>query len=647
MDNYQFAKIDDILGEVMEMFRPPPDMTVSEWADEFRYLSEESSASPGRFRTSVVEYLREPMDMVGQAGVLSVTLMTSAQVGKSTFVENIIGYFIHHDPCPILHVSPTLDSMKMFSKERLAPMVRDTPVLRSRVKESRSRDSGNTLSSKKFPGGHIAMVGSNAPAGLASRPVRVLLADEVDRFEESAGTEGDPLDLAIKRTTTYWNRVIAFVSTPGDKQRDDSKRAQESDEDSAEKGARGDETDSRIEKAFLEGDQRYRWCPCPHCGEHQRLIWGQVRWEGRDAKTAYYECEHNGCVWDDQDRIRAVRAGEWRAEKEFNGHVSYHLSQLYSPFARLADGVQEFLTKKNTPGRLKTWVNTFLGETWEQRGKRLEWSDLLDHRSKYNTRNGIPEEVTLITSATDVQDDRLETEFVGWGDDMKSWSLGYHVIYGDLSTPSPWIELRELLGRSFEHPIFGELVPRSQVIDSGGHYTQSVYNFATKFGAELHCVAIKGVPGVGKPIYGRPMQNTIGNAHVIPFGVDTIKQIVTDRLKVNEPDDIGFCAFPLPDEGSPVGYYDDAYFRGLTAEELRTKYRKGFAVSEWTKVRPRNEPFDVRVYNTGALDMLNVDLEQHRRQALLRIYKRDNPEPKQNKKQAARSSKWADSWKNG
>jgi phage terminase large subunit GpA-like protein len=612
--SYQFASVMDIMSDVMPVFKPPPDMTVSEWSDKYRRLSAESSAQPGRFRTEMVEYMREPMDMVGKPGVRRITLMTSAQVGKSTVIENVIAYFMHQDPCPILHVSPTLDSMKMFSKERLAPMIRDTPVLRGIVKDARSRDSGNTLASKTFPGGHIAMVGSNAPAGLASRPIRVVVADEVDRFESSAGTEGDPINLAVKRTTTFWNRVIIFVSTPSNK------------------------TTSRIEPEFLRSDQRYRWCPCPHCGEHQKLIWSQVKWDEGQPDTAEYICVHNGCRWDDQDRSKAVRQGEWRAEKPFNGNVGYHLSQLYSPFAPLAEGVRDFLDSKGNPDLLKTWVNTFLGETWEEKGKRLEWSDLMDHREDYDTRDNIPAEVTLVTGAVDMQDDRAEVEFVGWGDDYQSWSLGYHKVYGDPSTPGFWIDLKNVLSETFVHPLFGELSPRSIAIDSGGHYTTGVYSFTQRM---PRTVAIKGVAGAGKPIAGRPMKNTIGNARVIPLGVDTIKELVVARLKVSNPDESGYSRFPAE--------YDDEYFRGMTAEELRTTYHKGFKKNEWVKIRPRNEPFDLRVYNTAALEMLQIDLNAQRREALRKTMKPANHEDAkpEKAKTTRRQSNWANRWKNG
>lgn len=612
--DYQFASPSDIMARVMPALRPPPDMTVSEWADKYRRLSAESSAQPGRFRTEMVEYMREPMDMVGKPGVRRITLMTSAQVGKSTVIENVIGYFIHQDPCPILHVSPTLDSMKMFSKERLAPMIRDTPVLRKIVRDARSRDSGNTLASKTFPGGHIAMVGSNAPAGLASRPIRVVVADEVDRFDSSAGTEGDPINLAVKRTTTFWNRVIIFVSTPGNK------------------------STSRIEPEFQRSDQRYRWCPCPHCGEYQRLVWSQVRWDEGQPDTAHYVCEHNGCVWDDQDRNRAVREGEWRAEKPFNGNVGYHLSQLYSPFAPLAEGVRDFLDSKSNPELLKTWVNTFLGETWEEKGKRLEWSDLMDRREDYDTRDNIPEEITLVTGAVDIQDDRAEVEFLGWGDDYQSWSLGYHKVYGDPSAPEFWQDLRDLLSETFVHPLFGEIAPRSIAIDSGGHYTTSVYKFTQ---VVPRTVAIKGVSGAGKPIVGRPLKNTLGNARVIPLGVDTIKELVVARLRSDDPDGAGYCRFPA--------HYDDDYFRGMTAEELRTTFHKGFPKAEWLKIRPRNEPFDLRVYNTAALEMLQVDLNAQRREALRKSVKPDTQvgEKATKIKPARKQASWASRWKHG
>lgn len=603
--------LDKLRADTLSVLAPPPDMTVSAWSDKYRRLSAESSATPGRWRTDVVEYLREPMDFVGNSRVRRITLMTSAQVGKSSFLENVLGYFVHQDPSPILHVSPTLESRDMFSKERLAPMIRDTPVLRGLIKDARSRDSDNTIAKKKFPGGILAMVGANAPSGLASRPIRIVLCDEVDRFERSAGTEGDPINLAVKRTTTFWNRVLIFVSTPGNA------------------------SDSRIKEEYERGDMRQRWCACHACGAMQVLRWASVKWVDNDPETAWYECEHCEAKWDDQQRVTAAMNGEWIPQKEWNGNVSYHLSQLYSRFAPLSEGVRDFLDSKGNPELMKTWVNTFLGETWEEQGKRLEWSDVMDNREEFVTP--VPEDVTLLTAAVDVQDDRFEIETVGWGDDNRSWSVDYHVIYGDLSAPDVWTELRAYLKQSRMHPIFGEMSIRMTCVDSGGHFTQSVYKFCKSL---PRVVPIKGVGGKGKPMIGKPTRNNLAGNQVFPLGVDTIKELVVSRLK-SEAGQPGYCAFPA-DRG-------EDYFRGLTAEELRTRFVKGFKKSEWFKIRPRNEPFDLRVYATAALEMLSVDLNALR-MAMLRdagkVATASDPAPEPKKRRHTRKPRnWVNGWK--
>ena len=252
----------ELTQRVLQILAPPPKMSVSQWADAERRLSPEASAVPGRWRTEVVEYMREPMDCIGDPRIRRVSIMAGAQIAKTEVLLNIIGYCIDYEPSPIMVVNPTLDMAKTFSKDRVAPMLRDTPALRGKVADVRSRDSGNTIQQKMFPGGHLTMVGANSPSSLASRPIRVVLADEIDRFPPSAGAEGDPLQLAIKRTVTFWNRIITVMSRP------------------TNKGA------SRIEMAYEEGDQRQRWCPCPECGEFQTIKWSGVKWIDKDPDTA-------------------------------------------------------------------------------------------------------------------------------------------------------------------------------------------------------------------------------------------------------------------------------------------------------------------------------------------------------------------------
>jgi len=255
------------------VFAPPPRLTVSQWADQHRKLSPEASAEPGQWDTSRAEFQRGIMDAVSDPLIEEVVVMKSAQVGWTEIINNIAGYFIDQDPAPIMVMQPTLEMAEGWSTDRLAPMVRDSPRLAAKIADAKSRDSGNKLLQKRFPGGQLVIVGANSPASLASRPMRVILADEVDRYPASAGVEGDPLTLAYKRTNNFWNRRKLAGSTP------------------TIAGS------SRIEAKFDESDKRFFFVPCPHCDEHQVLKWEQVRWEktksgAHRADTAHYVCEH-------------------------------------------------------------------------------------------------------------------------------------------------------------------------------------------------------------------------------------------------------------------------------------------------------------------------------------------------------------------
>ena len=576
-------------------FKPPKKMTVSEWADKYRKLSSESSALPGQWRTSVVEYMREPMDCVGDPRVREVVVMAAAQVGKSEFLNNTVGFIIDHDPSPILMVQPTIESAEDYSKDRIAPMLRDTPVLRKKVADEKSRTSGNTIKNKKFPGGYLVMVGANAPSGLASRPIRAVFADEIDRAPVSAGEEGDPIDLAVKRTTTFWNRIILKVSTPTNKDA------------------------SRIEASYLAGDQRVYEVPCPDCGEFQDLKWSNVKWTDRDPDTAEYMCDHCGSLWSDTQRVRAMRKGKWVARQEFKGVASFLVTGLLSPFATMADGVREFLAAQGDPAKLKVWTNTYLGETWEEQGRKLDGHALYESREEYDTF--VPEGVSVLTMAVDVQDDRLEYEIIGWGDDYESWSIDHGAIYGDLSTSKPWTEIDEIRKQIYDHPIFGDMVVRRTCVDSGGHYTQAVYDYVR--GKEPDVYAIKGKGGDGVPLIGKPSRANIGKIPLVTIGTMTAKEIVFTRLSAQEGE-AGYCHFPKR--------YSEEYFNQLTAEKLVTRYHKGYKKQEYQKTRARNEALDLRVYATAALELANVNLNAWRRMLESKLDKKVEPketEPKQ------------------
>ena len=531
------------------------------------------------------------MDAISDPSIETVVLMMGAQMGKSECLNNVVGYHIAQDPSPILVVQPTLDMAQTWSKDRLAPMLRDTPALQGLVKDPRSRDSGNTTLHKSFPGGHVTACGANSPASLASRPIRVVLCDEVDRFPISAGTEGDPVTLAKKRSATFWNRKIILVSTP------------------TNKGA------SRIEDAFEVSDKRLYYVPCGDCGHHQTLKWSQVKWEADKPDTAAYACEECGSLWDDATRIRSVRRGEWRSTASSAKTAGFAVSGIYSPWIPLEDAVRDFLEVRKQPATLRVWVNTYLAETWEEDGDQVDDYSLSERAEDWG--DAIPADGLVLTAGVDVQDDRLEAEIVAWGKDEESWSIAYKTIHGDPSGPVVWRDLDEFLYQVFEHEFGEDMHVRATCIDSGGHHTQSVYKYvSTREGRRIF--AIKGVGGEGKPMVGKPSKNNIGKIKLFPVGVDTIKYELFSRFKITEPGP-GYCHFP---EGR-----DPEYYKQLTAEKIATKYHKGFARREFVKIRTRNEALDVRVYAKAALALLNVNLNnlatkiQHRKTADTEIKK--------------------------
>ena len=561
------------LAGAMKRLTPPMRLSVAEWADKERRLDSQSSAEPGRWYTSRAEYQRGIMDACSDPTVREVVVMCGTQSGKSEAILNTIGYHMHHDPCPILVMQPTVDMAQAFSKDRItAGLIKPTPALRGLVNDSRAKDANNTTLHKVFPGGALSLVGANSPSSLASRPIRVVLCDEVDRYPPSAGEEGDPISLAKRRAATFWNKKIIQVSTP------------------TNKGA------SRIEAAYEESDQRKFYVPCPHCGHSQLLLWAQVQWQDSNPKTARYYCVECGTGWSEAERHLAVSRGEWIASKPFNAVAGFWFNALYSPWVDLVDTVEEFLAVRKDPMRLKTFVNTIWAETWEDEGDGVDDYAVAKRKEEYT---GIPEEVVVLTAGVDVQDDRLEVEVVGWGAGEESWQIEYHVLYGDPSSPSLWQRLDEILLATYEHPTGEPMLIRSTCVDSGGHHTRAVYSYA-KTRAAHRVFAIKGVGGEGKPIVGRPSKNNIGKVPLYAIGVDTAKEVHYSRLRIEEPGP-GYCHFPAA--------RDDEYFRQLTAEKQVIKYHKGFPSRVWVKHRTRNEALDVLVYAIAAFSILNVNID--------------------------------------
>ena len=486
------------------MWKSPSNLKISEWADKYRKLSPESSAEAGAWNTSRSPYQKEIMDVFNEPNIQRIVVMSSSQVGKTEIILNTIAYYVDQDPSPMMIVQPTLQMGQAFSKDRLSAMIRDTEKIRECFKEARTRDSGNTVLHKKFPSGHLTIVGSNSASGLASRPIRVLLLDEVDRYDASAGTEGDPTELAIARTKTFFNRKIYMCSTP------------------TVKGL------SRIESAFLESDQRYYYVPCPECDHKQKLVWKNVIWEEDKPETARYACENCGSLIDESKKQWMLKHGEWIASAPTHNTAGFHISELYSVWSTWGEMATAFLEAKKQPETLKTFINTALGETWEEQGDSLEHETLLQRRLNYDYTN-LPEDILVLTAGIDTQKDRLEIQTCGWGKSYECWVVDYKIFWGDPNAPNVWQELDNYLKQRFRTES-GRVLPIScTCIDSGGHHTNQVYHF-TKPRQGRRIFAIKGASQAGKPIANRPSFVGKNKAVLYPVGTDTAKEAIFARL---------------------------------------------------------------------------------------------------------------------
>lgn len=579
-DQVEAAK--SVIRRVRALWAPPPTLTVSQWADEYRVLSAESSGEPGQWRTSRAEYQRGIMDALSDPLVEQVTVMSSAQIGKTEFVNNAIGYYVHQDPSPILLVQPTVEAAKKWSKTRLAPMIRDTPVLFERVADDKSRDSSNTIQEKTFPGGLLLIVGSNAPAGLASQPIRIVLCDEVDRFEQSAGTEGDPVDLAFKRTTTFTGRrKHVLISTPGIK------------------------GDSRIEKAWLDSDQRHFFVPCPHCGTMQALVWRdetgyRVIWETDEEgnaklETCAYVCIDCGAMITDSHKPAMLRAGEWRASKpEVKDHAGFHINELYSPWRRFSDVAKDFIkAKRNGIRTLQVWINTALGEPFDPReGGGLMAKGLMARREVYPT--DVPQGVILLTAGVDMQDDRIEVSVWGWGQGMEAWLVAHQVIVGNPATPAPWIALDTILTREWKHQNGSSLRIVSAAIDHGGHYGKHVISFCKPRTAR----GVFAIKGASRP-QGKPVKRSKTKTALWLVDTNGLKDTIYAQLRIDQMGP-SYVHFP-----ATVG---EVYFDQLLSEKPVRRRSGGVDVRIYETLTKdtRNEALDCFVYAMAALERLGI-----------------------------------------
>ena len=575
--------------------QPPENLTVTEWAECKRYLSTEASAEPGLWRTNRTPYLRAIMDAFTDPKIRHIVFVAASQVGKTEVLNNIIGYIIDQNPGSILFVHPTTIDAREFSKLRIAPMIRDSPAVRRKVAAPKSRDSGNTLLQKSYPGGILTLCGSNEAHALASKPIRYVFGDERDRWAQSAGTEGDPWELAMARQTTFYNAKAVEVSTCT---------------------IRGS---SAIAKSFAKGTME-RWkSQCPHCGEFHEIQWKDIRYEAEETVVnhertytvhdVFWICPGCSCVSDEATMKK--QPAKWVADNPAayaNGVRSFWLNAFVSPWASWESICLKYQNALGDTGKMQVVYNTCFGQLWEDRGDTQDPDTLLGRREVYEAE--LPEGVLVLTAGVDTQDDRMEYEIVGHGHFGETWGIEKGVIMGRPDDPATWDSLDMMVfDRVLRFKDGLGLKVSMSFVDEGGHFTEEVRLFCQRrIKKKVFC--IKGFSGPDRPFTSPPKKQKIiinnrylGTVWQYQLGVDSGKQIIMDNLKVQAPGP-KYCHFPLRED------YGAMYFNGLLSEHLvpEGKTRQRWV---WTKIQghERNEPLDCRNYALAAFKVLPVDLD--------------------------------------
>jgi phage terminase large subunit GpA-like protein len=567
--------------------RPDPLLTVSEWADNHRFLSQRASAEPGAWRTDRTPYLREVMDCLSATSpVEKAVFMKGAQVGGTEAGNNWLGYVIDNCPGPMLMVQPTVEMAKRNSKTRIAPLIEESPSLREKVRDPRSRDSGNSLLAKEFPGGVVVMAGANSAAGLRSMPVRFLFLDEPDAYPGDVDGEGDPCTLAEARTRTFSRRKVFYVSTPTLAGR------------------------SRIEREFLESDMRFFEVPCPLCGSYQQLVWEQMKWEEGRPETARYQCAHCDEQFEEHHKNKILPRGQWVPQNPEGKWRGYHISSLYSPLGWFSwkECVEAFTQARKTDEAMRVFQNTILGLTYADTGEAPDWELLYGRRENYPIGQ-VPDPVVFLTAGVDVQKDRIELEVVGWGRNLESWSIDYAVLHGDTASDEVWEQLSAVVRQDYGRMDGMRLPIRMAAVDTGFR-TQEVYRWV-KSQSALRVMAVKGreqqATIISQPstvevtIRGKRIR---GGIKVWPVGVSVAKSELYGWLRRRLPSNLeeglpyGWCHFPQ---------HTEEYFKQLTAESLVSRIVRGYQKYQWEKTRDRNEALDCRVYNRAAAMAIGAD----------------------------------------
>jgi phage terminase large subunit GpA-like protein len=625
-------RISNIVNAVREglkaCHRPEP-LTLSEWADENFYLSSESSYLEGRWEA--LPFQVAMLNAIGHDDIIYVNIVKSARVGYSQMLRAMLGYFTEHKSRNLLLYQPTDGAAQGFMKAYVETMIRDVPVVRALAPWLGKKHRDSTLDTKRFSNGkQLWVLGGTASKNYREKSVDVVSYDELAAFDADIEKEGDPLSLGDKRIEGSVFPKSVRGSTP---------KLSNS---------------CQITKAASDADCYMRfYLPCPHCGTEQTLKFGGdgadfgFKWVEDKPETVAHLCQSCGVLGVQSEWQKQQLNGVWRCDNtnvwtkngidyycqedkriEAPESIAFHIWTAYSPFTTWARIVKDFLKAKSDPSKLKTFVNTTLGETWEEDvGEKLEPDILYARREHYPAQ--VPVNNCVLTAAVDTQDDRFEIEVVAWVAGEESYRISYERLYGDLSRSGIWNQLAQKLNRTFVTPDGTELDIQLACIDSGGHYTDEVYLFCKKH-AVRRFIPVKGASESGKPIVKYPRKKTEKGVYLTLVGTDTAKEVISSRLQILEPGE-GYMHYPVTEE------FDEDYFKQLTAERKIRKLVKGRWKSVWDAGGRRNEPFDTSVYNLAAIRIL----KQHRGENLAqRVEMAEEKKPEQPKPKTVRRSRY-------
>jgi phage terminase large subunit GpA-like protein len=594
---------DDYIAEAWNQgLLPDPEITVDEWADRYRKLSSKGgSAEAGPYRTSRTPYLREIFENLSVGSPVRRTVFKkAAQIGASECGMCWVGYIIDQVPGPTLVVQPTVDLAHRFSNQRVQPMIDDTVQLTGKVAEARSRSATNTVSMKDFRGGVLVLTGANSAVGLRSMPVRFLMLDEVDAYPGDLENEGDPIALAEARTRTFsFRSKIFLLSTPKLK------------------------NTSRICREFEATDQRYYHVPCPLCGREQVLQFPRLRWQPNRPDTVHYLCVACDRPFGEHHKTAMLAAGRWiPAVADFPDPTvrGYHLSALYSPLGWLswAEIADQWIKSAEDPDRRKTFVNTVLGEEWEEEASPVpDWQRLYDRREEWAYRT-VPLRGLFITAGADVQADRIEVDVWAWGRGLESWLVEHRVIFGDPGKRETWVGLTSMLGETWEHETGARMGLQRLAIDTGS-FTQNVYLWA-RSQDRATVLPVKGVPQYDRliPVSGPSKVELTpggvrlrGGLNLWTVSVSVFKREFYKQLEQAKPTDEELergVRYPAGYVHLSTAVSDEWVKQTVAEQQVLIRSRKGFAVkTEWRQLRPRNEALDMRVYARAAAWLAGMD----------------------------------------